>query len=73
MKNSLKLTSGYDIDDRLKDKYEIPIDRLVIKKVLGSGIGGVVKLATLQDDQKTTRDVAVKMLRGENFLQTSVR
>ena len=52
------------MDNKPRDKFEIQFDRLVIKKVLGSGISGVVKLATLHDEQKKAIDVAVKMLRG---------
>lgn len=66
VKNPLKNSSVYDIDkSKSRDKFEIPMDRLIIKKVLGSGISGVVKLATLHDDQRRSINVAVKMLRGK--------
>ncbi|XP_058807939.1 tyrosine-protein kinase receptor torso-like [Phymastichus coffea] len=67
IKSPLKSSLGYDLEEssKTKDKFEIAADRLRVKKILGSGIGGIVKLATLQDDQKRTYDVAVKVLRED--------
>ncbi|OXU22523.1 hypothetical protein TSAR_015331 [Trichomalopsis sarcophagae] len=67
IKGPLKTLSPYEAEDnnKLRDKFEIQVDRLSIKKMLGSGISGVVKLATLQDDKKKIIQVAVKMLRED--------
>ncbi|KAJ8670279.1 hypothetical protein QAD02_001538 [Eretmocerus hayati] len=62
----LKSPLPFDFDEGITmDKFEIPFESLTIKRILGSGFSGVVKLATLCDNKKRSIDVAVKMLKDD--------